>query len=391
MTKLGQEASFGTEQFTRVLELFGGQAVPLHLFDSPLRRETLVLSQIDGAHSALAENFYYFVSTLEESIALKHNLRILVVISFTFAERGSSPDSPKLISVRGRVVAGRYRLERVLGEGAMGRVYLARDTKERGSVWAVKEVDYSALPIDEFAEARRAFQREALLLQGLRHPSLPLVVDHFQEEDRDYLVMERVEGPTLEELLKGRSQPLSEQRVVSVGLALAETLHYLHHRRPPVLYRDLKPANVMVALTGGIKLIDFGIARSAHPAKAGDTTAYGTPGFAPPEQYQGRTCPASDVYALGMTMLRASTLYDPPEFTFTHPAPSKLNIDLSPPFDSLVSSMVLKDPSERPHTSLVVTLLSAMAEASNSDPLRIWWRRSSRHFQKWWSRQILKP
>lgn len=269
----------------------------------------------------------------------------------------------------------------------MGRVYLARDTKERGSVWAVKEVDYSALPINEFVEARQAFQKEAVLLQGLSHPSLPLVIDHFQEEDRDYLVMERVEGPTLEEIIKGRSQPLSEARVVTIALALAETLHYLHHRRPPVLYRDLKPANVMVALSGGTKLIDFGIARSANPNKAGDTTAYGTPGFAPPEQYQGRTCPASDVYALGMTMLRASTLYDPPEFTFTHPLASSLNADLSPTFDSLVSSMLLKNPDERPHTSLVVSLLSAMSEVGSHDPLRIWWRRSSRHFKKWWSAQ----
>lgn len=266
----------------------------------------------------------------------------------------------------------------------MGRVYLARDTKERGSVWAVKEVDYSALPIDEFAEARAAFQKEAILLKALRHPSLPLVVEHFQEDDRDYLVMERVEGPTLEGLLRSRSEPLPESRVVALSLALADTLHYLHHRRPPVLYRDLKPANVMLTLGGGVKLIDFGIARSVNPARPGDTTAYGTPGFAPPEQYQGQTCEASDIYALGMTMLRSATLYDPPEFTFTHPAPASLNAALSPAFDALVTDMLKKNFQERPSTALVLAMLSALAESSATDPLRVWWRRSSRHFQKWW-------
>lgn len=266
----------------------------------------------------------------------------------------------------------------------MGRVYLARDTKERGSVWAVKEVDYTALPIDEFVEARAAFGKEAALLRGLSHPSLPRVVDHFQEEDRDYLVMERVEGPTLEGLLKSRAEPLPEGRVVALGLALAETLHYLHHRRPPVLYRDLKPANVMVSLQGGVKLIDFGIARSANPTKAGDTTAYGTPGFAPPEQYQGRTSPASDVYALGMTMLRAATLYDPPEFTFSHPRPASLNPGLSPAFDTLISDMLKKHFEERPSTDLVVSMLNAMAHSSAGDPMRVWWRRSARRFEKWW-------
>lgn len=285
----------------------------------------------------------------------------------------------------GRMVAGRYRLERVLGEGACGRVYLARDTRQRGAVWAVKEVDYSALPISEFHEARTQFQREAELLKGLRHPALPLVVDHFQESECDYLVMERVEGPTLEGLLRGRTEPLSESRVVSLGIGLADTLHYLHHRRPPVIYRDLKPANVMVTLDGGVKLIDFGIARSAHPTRAGDTTAYGTPGFAPPEQYQGRTVPASDVYALGVTLYRAATLYEPPEFTFNHPPASTLNRDLSSAFEALLGAMLAKEAAQRPHTSLVLSALKALRDAPEDDALRVWWRRSARHFHRWWS------
>ena len=266
----------------------------------------------------------------------------------------------------------------------MGRVYLARDTKERGSVWAVKEIDYSSLPPQEYHEARQAFQREAELLKGLRHESLPRILDHFAEGTCDYLVMERVEGPTLEGLLKSRTDPLPEPRVVALGIALAGILHYLHHRTPPVIYRDLKPANVMMAVNGQVKLIDFGIARSVNPARAGDTTAYGTPGFAPPEQYQGRTVPASDIYALGMTLMRAATLYDPPEFSFTHPSPASLNPDLSPDFDALLRAMLSKQPEDRIDTSLILSLLATLRDQPESDALRVWWRRSSRHFKKWW-------
>lgn len=290
---------------------------------------------------------------------------------------------PKLGVVVSRVVAGRYRLERLLGEGASGRVYLARDTKERGLVWALKEVDYSALPIDEFASARSLFQREASLLKGLHHRCLPTVVDHFSYDDCDYLVMERVEGPTLEAMLQQRAEPLPERQVARIGLALAETLHYLHHCRPPILYRDLKPANVMVAMDGGVKLIDFGIARSVNPSRAGDTTAYGTPGYAPPEQYQGRTVAASDVYSLAMTLHRAVTLYEPPEFTFTHPTAASLNPALSPALDTLLVAMLNKQPEDRPTTGFVVVSLSALSEIP-SDPFRLWWRRGMRRLQKWW-------
>jgi serine/threonine protein kinase len=290
---------------------------------------------------------------------------------------------PEVWLVDRRVLVGRYRLERILGEGASGRVYLARDTRERGRVWAVKELDYSGLPPDDFLEARQQFQREAELLKGLRHPSLPAVADHFQEGPRDYLVMERVEGPTLEGLL--RSGPLPEARVVNLGLALAETLHYLHHRRPPIIYRDLKPANVMVTLDGGVKLIDFGIARSVRPGRAGDTTAYGTPGYAPPEQYQGRTVPASDVYALGMTLLRAATLYEPPELSFQAPRASSLNFDISPALEELLASMLQRDPEQRPHTSLIVPMLSSLRDLPSNQAWRVWWRRGSHLLKKWWT------
>jgi len=287
--------------------------------------------------------------------------------------------------VESRVVAGRYRLERILGEGASGRVYLARDTKERGLVWAVKELDYTALPLDEVSEARDLFSREAELLKKLHHESLPRVVDHFRIEDRDYLVMERVEGPTLEGVLKNRSQPLPEARIWVVGLGLLKTLNYLHTRRPPILYRDLKPANVMVTRDGSVKLIDFGIARVVVPEKAGDTTAYGTPGYAPPEQYQGQTRPASDVYALGMTLLRAATFYEPPEFRFTHPPAVDLNPALSEVLGVTLDRMIFKNPDLRPEAVELIPLFEAAVKNSPSGgPGAILVRKNWRKLKKLW-------
>ena len=295
--------------------------------------------------------------------------------------------SPKanLLQVKSRVVAGRYRLERILGEGASGRVYLARDTKERGAVWAVKELDYSAIPISEADEARVLFSKEAELLKRLSHPSLPQVIDHFRIDDRDYLVMERVEGPTLESILESRREPLPEGKVWQLGLGLLRTLHYLHHRTPPIVYRDLKPANVMVTMDGEVKLIDFGIARVVVPKKSGDTTCYGTPGYAPPEQYQGRTGPASDVYALGMTLLRAATLYEPPEFRFTHPPAAELNEGLSDALAETLDRMLEKEASRRPSTGELLPLFEAAREMPPAGAeLTIVMRRSWRKLRKLW-------
>lgn len=286
-----------------------------------------------------------------------------------------------------RLIAGRYRLDRLLGEGASGRVYLARDTKERGSVWAIKELDYSSLAAEEVAECRELFAREAELLKRLKHPSLPLVTDHFQDGSRDYLVMERVEGPTLEGILSSRSDPLPEDRVWRIGLGLLKTLDYLHHRNPPILYRDLKPANVMVTLKGEVKLIDFGIARVVAPSKAGDTTAYGTPGYAPPEQYQGKTAPASDVYALGMTLLRSATLYEPPEFRFSHPSAEELNPGLSRALADTLDQMIRKSSQDRPSTGELIPFFEAACQISPSGKdstifLRKSWRKLRKIFKR---------
>lgn len=271
----------------------------------------------------------------------------------------------------GRLLAGRYRIERRLGEGAAGTVWLARDMRLRGLVWAIKELDFNHLPRQEQAEALTLFNREADMLMRLRHPSLPRVVERLSQDGREYLVMERVEGPTLESILAARGEPLEEPQVSRWGVQICQALEYLHGRTPSILYRDLKPSNVMVPQTGPIKLVDFGIARPLNPARPGDTVAYGTPGYAPPEQYQGRACLQSDIYALGVVLFQMLTFQEPRQFGFVFPPIRRLNPEVSREMEELLARCLDLDPARRP--------ASAEEVRRHLEPLasRVipWWRR----------------
>ncbi|MEW6277392.1 MAG: serine/threonine-protein kinase [Candidatus Eremiobacterota bacterium] len=254
----------------------------------------------------------------------------------------------------GTVLAGRYRVERLLGEGAAGSVWLVRDTRHKGLVWALKELDFSSVPATERDETRKLFDREATMLMQLSHPCLPRVVERFSVGDREYLVMERVEGPTLESIYRSAGGPIPEHDVAGWGAQICEVLEYLHGLEPPVVYRDLKPSNVMINMRGPIKLVDFGIARTMNPSRPGDTTAYGTPGFAPPEQYLGRATPQSDLYALGATLYQLLTRADLKPFAFDHPAARSLNPDVSPEMSALLARLMATEPTARPTAALEV-------------------------------------
>ncbi len=275
------------------------------------------------------------------------------------------------VPVEVRVLNGRYRLERQLGEGASGRVYLARDTRERGAVWAVKELSCAGLPSKEREEVRSSFFREYELLSQLRHPQLPRVEDAFSEKGALYLVMERVEGPTLLEVL--RAGPLCEPETMRLGAELAGVLDYLHSRTPPVLYRDLKPANVMLESGRPSRLIDFGIARLRRPHQKGDTTAYGTPGYAPPEQYSGQTQPRSDIFALGVTLHRALTGREPSELGFKVPLAGEFAPEVYPPFEAFLASMTAWSPEDRPTAEEVRVALELWWQQQRDRPMMVRW------------------
>ena len=237
------------------------------------------------------------------------------------------------------VLTGRYAILGLLGKGGMGAVYLASDRRISGKTWAVKEMSDAALQDQkEKSEAIRAFQTEASLLATLDHPNIPKVIDYFNEAGRHYLVMDFVPGETLEALMHARSAPFPEDQVVQWGAQLCDVLAYLHSRQPPVIFRDLKPGNVMLQPDGTLKLIDFGIARLFKPGRSADTMAIGTPGFAAPEQHgRAQTDARSDIYSLGVMLHYLSTGHDPASDPFNLPAARLINPQFSPQFEGILS------------------------------------------------------
>lgn len=195
----------------------------------------------------------------------------------------------------GSIIENRYRITEMIGEGGMSRVYLAEDLRLDTRV-AIKENLQTAL------ESRRQFEQEARILAHLNHPNLPRVIDHCSDpaSGRQYLVMDYVEGEDLEVIVQ-RSGPLSEQVVLNWIRQVMDALTYLHSQSPPVVHRDVKPANIKITPQGKAVLVDFGIAKLQGSGTLTGARAF-TPGYAPPEQYGLRTTARSDVYALGATL-----------------------------------------------------------------------------------------
>jgi serine/threonine protein kinase len=206
-----------------------------------------------------------------------------------------------------QLLRGRYQIEHRLAQGGQSAVYLAYDLYDGGSPRAVKEMSEANLGPVEREKAINDFFREAEMLRTLDHPALAKVYDVFIEGQKHFLVMEYVRGHNLEDELIDVGRPLEWDRVTEWGIALCDVLAYLHGNLPPIIYRDLKPANVMLTLDGSLKLIDFGIARWLHPARPHDTSQLGTDGYAPLEQYTARSEPRSDVYALGASLYHLLT------------------------------------------------------------------------------------
>jgi len=189
----------------------------------------------------------------------------------------------------------------------MAAVYQAKDMKHNTSC-AIKEMSLSSVPVHEHGQAIQNFLAEATILSRLNHANLPAFTDFFSEGSRHFLVMEYIEGNTLEELLEHNSSPFSERRVLGWARQLCDVLEYLHSQQPPIIFRDLKPGNMMLRHDGRIKLIDFGIARIFRRSRTHDTQMLGTPGFAPPEQYgTSQTDERSDIYSLAMSLFQLMT------------------------------------------------------------------------------------
>ncbi len=257
--------------------------------------------------------------------------------------------------VPGALLGGRYRIVRALGKGGFGAVYQAVDTRFQGQrVVAIKEMSDAQLSQNEKAKALEDFRREANLLVQLNHPYLPNVSDFFEEAGKAYLVMEFVEGATLEKKQEQASGPLDELLVMGWALQLCTALHYLHTRLHPIIFRDMKPSNVMVTNEGEIKLIDFGIARMFKALATKDTTLLGSVGYAPLEQYgRGQSDARSDIYALEATLydlLTKETPADAPTRRVNPQAfmtPRQLNPAISPATEAIVLKAMEENPQDR--------------------------------------------
>lgn len=224
----------------------------------------------------------------------------------------------------------RYLVLKAVGQGGMAAVYQASDTRANRVV-ALKEMSQDGLSSDELKEALESFAAEAKLLKSLSHDNLPKVFDSFSENARHYLVMEFIEGQTLEQRLAGARGPLPEGDALRWAAQLCAALTYLHTRKPPIIFRDLKPANIMLTPQDKVKLIDFGIARIFTPNRRRDTQALGTPGYAPPEQYgSAQTDARADVYALGATLYQLLTAYDVSKTPFALPPMQTRTAAISP-------------------------------------------------------------
>ncbi len=208
----------------------------------------------------------------------------------------------------GTVIDGKYEVLREIGRGGMSVVYLAMDT-HLNKQWAVKEIrKRGGGKNDEIVV--NSLLAEANMMKRLDHPSLPRIVDIIDNGVTIYVVMDYIEGESLDKILNEYGAQ-SEEMVIGWAKQLCDALGYLHSQKPPIIYRDMKPANIMLKPEGNIKIIDFGIAREYKEQNLADTTVLGTKGYAPPEQYSGQTDARSDIFALGMTMHHLLTGVDP--------------------------------------------------------------------------------
>ncbi len=258
----------------------------------------------------------------------------------------SSPGS----AVSRHLLKERYRLVGQSGTGGMGAVYKAEDTLFADQLVAVKELSQNGLKPEEKVEATDTFKGEAHLLAGLSHPNLPKIHDYFSDAGHWYLVMDFIAGETLETYLnRAPGGHLPVQEALEIGMQLCTVLDYLHMRQPPIIFRDLKPSNVMRTPDGRLYLIDFGIARHFKPGQARDTAPFGSAGYAAPEQYgKAQTTPRSDIYSLGALLHQLLSGDDPAQTPFQF-APLKLHGQTAPAgLETLIMQMLEMNAGKRP-------------------------------------------
>lgn len=245
----------------------------------------------------------------------------------------------------GTLIDGKYKILNEIGHGGMSTVYLAINEKAN-KPWAIKEVRKSCRK--DFQVIRQSLLMEMELLKKLKHPNLPSIVDVIDDKDNLLIVMDYIEGNTLEKLLIEQGVQKQED-VVEWAIQLCDVLDYLHTRKPAVIYRDMKPSNVMLKSDGSVVLIDFGTAREYKVQNTSDTTCLGTQGYAAPEQFgdMGQTDARTDIYCLGATLYHLVTGHNPSEPPYEMYPITKWNSRLSTGLEQIIAKCTCKNPQDR--------------------------------------------
>ncbi len=257
--------------------------------------------------------------------------------------------------VSGATIAERYLIQGVLGIGGMSTVYRARDLHFPNvtKLVAVKEMVNRALDPVVRSTIVRNFEREANLLASLDHRCIPMIYDFFTVNERSYLVIEFINGSDLEAIINNIKEFLPEDRVVHWAIELCDVLSYLHSHKPePIVFRDMKPSNVMINSQDHVVLVDFGIAKPFQVGQRG--TMIGTEGYSPPEQYRGEASPLADIYALGATLHHALSRHDPrleAPFSFNERPLRQINPNVSPVLEKVITKALQYNPEERFQTT----------------------------------------
>lgn len=249
----------------------------------------------------------------------------------------------------GTVIDGKYKILSQIGQGGMSTVYLAMNEKAN-KPWAVKEVRKNG--VQNFEIVRQSLITETDLLKKHHHKNLPSIVDIIDCDDNFLIVMDYIEGVTLDKLISEQG-PQKQEDVVSWAIQLCDVLTYLHTREPSIIYRDMKPSNIMLRYDGSVVLIDFGTAREYKTRAMQDTTCLGTQGYAAPEQFggQGQTDARTDIYCLGATMYHLLTGHNPSEPPYEMYPITYWNPLLSGGLEQIIQKCTQKNPRDRFQTA----------------------------------------
>lgn len=251
----------------------------------------------------------------------------------------------------GITLANRYLIQDIVGVGGMGAVYRARDLHfpKMVKLVAVKEMVNQARDPLVRKTIVQNFEREANVLATLHHPAIPRIFDYFTQDERSYLVMEFIKGKNLEQVINEQEGFINEETVIRWAIELCDVLAYMHSHQPDaIIFRDMKPSNIMLNQHDNVVLVDFGIARPFQTGQRG--TQVGTEGYSPPEQYRGEATPVADVYALGATLHHLLTKRDPrleAPFSFAERPIRKINPNVSVELETIVNTSLNYSPNER--------------------------------------------